>query len=1147
MIRLNRNSVLLACLIALESIACLSGGKVSAQTFAGVITGQVTDAQGAAVPDATVSLTNTMTQEVRKTTTGPDGRYTFARLLPSSYRLQVTHVGFQEYERSGIQLLASHTLELDVTLVVGSTQQTVTVNAAAPLIDTNDANRSMTLTTSTIQALPLNARNAVALVHTSAGVVSARTGMPGTTPDQNTNRFSLNGSREEDTQVLLDGIPMLSPDWGGLMVSPAVDAVQEMQIVRSTYDAEYGRTGGGVINIITRSGGPEYHGGAFEFLRNSAMDANNFFNNRAGKPNPLYHRNQFGGTFGGPVWKSKRLFGFFSYDGVRAGAPTNRLTTVPTPLQRSGDFSQTFNADGSLDVIYDPLTTRTDPNRPGHYIRSPFAGNKIPSTRFDPVAVNVMNLFPTPNQPGDPRTGANNWYGAGVNTNVYNRYEGRVDWAPTEKYTTFLGFTIARENDNPAILFSPAAETNYFAHNPREEVTWGNTFILSPTFVVNVLAGGARWIEGDLSPAAGNEQQQLGFPSSVYAHFADPAPPTFSFANYTSLGYGRLLWAVRNVFTVMVGATKEVGDHSIKFGYMYQPNYMNFTDANTPGFSFNQFFTSGPDPDAKIATAGNSIASLLLGTGASGSLGNPIEPAAKDPYHGFYIQDSWKVTPKLTLNYGLRYEIQGGRTERYNRFTQWNGTLPNPLGPQVGLPLTGGVVFMNANNREQWDSKFLNFAPRIGIAYRLTDRLVMRTGYGIFFDRTTFAGPLGTGNDGFSSSTPWTTSLDGGRTPYAYLHNPFPDGYVPITGSSLGALTNVGQSLSEFTKNRPIPYIQQYSFDFEYQLGSDMMIEVGYAGTLGRKLVYGYGVQLDQLPDKYLALGSQLLQLVPNPFYGVITSGPLSGPTIQYGQLLRPYPQFTGVSITFMPGASSEYNAFVTHFVKRLSHGITLDASYQFSKAMDNSSQSGAPGLVDGARDFNNLAQEWSISSSDQPNSFAIDFVADLPFGHGRAIGSNWPTWLNAVLGGWQISGLYTLASGLPTFFTAPNNTNSFGGNQKPNVNLQQVNQVQRSLTQWFNVNAFSQPAPYTFGNAPRWLDSVRFSAYNNLDAALAKNFQVTERLRAQLRGEFFNAANRTQFGWPDANLGDTIFGQVTGTAPGFTPRNIQVGLRLSF
>src|SRR5579884_1724400 len=387
MIRLNRNSVLLVCLIALESIACLSGGKVSAQTFAGVITGQVTDAQGAAVPDATVSLTNTMTQEVRKTTTGPDGRYTFARLLPSSYRLQVTHVGFQEYERSGIQLLASHTLELDVTLVVGSTQQTVIVNAAAPLIDTNDANRSMTLTTSIIQALPLNARNAVALVHTSAGVVSARTGMPGTTPDQNTNRFSLNGSREEDTQVLLDGIPMLSPDWGGLMVSPAVDAVQEMQIVRNTYDAEFGRTGGGVINITTRGGGPEYHGGIFDYYRNDNMDANSFFNNRAGRPLSEYKRNQFGGSIGGPIWKSKKLFGFFAYEGLRTGAPASRLSTVPTAQQLQGDFSATRNRDGSLAVIYDPTTTALDPAQPGKYIRRPFPGNVIPQSRFDPVAL----------------------------------------------------------------------------------------------------------------------------------------------------------------------------------------------------------------------------------------------------------------------------------------------------------------------------------------------------------------------------------------------------------------------------------------------------------------------------------------------------------------------------------------------------------------------------------------------------------------------------------------------------------------------------------------------------------------------------------------------------------------------------------------
>jgi hypothetical protein len=503
----------------------------------------------------------------------------------------------------------------------------------------------------------------------------------------------------------------------------------------------------------------------------------------------------------------------------------------------------------------------------------------------------------------------------------------------------------------------------------------------------------------------------------------------------------------------------------------------------------------------------------------------------------------------LTVNYGVRQEIQLGRTERYNRHAQLDLNIPNPIGAQAGMPgLKGGLVFMSPDNRTQWDSSFRNLAPRVGVAYKLSDRLAARAGYGIFFDRMNYAGAM-TGVDGYSVTTPWTTSKDGGRTPYSFLQNPFPDGLLPITGSSAGALTNVGQGVGGLMKDRPTPYIQQYSFDLQYQAGGDVLIEAGYTGTQGRKLLYGsYGFQFNQLPDQYLALGDKLLQLVPNPFYGVIATGSLSGKTVQYGQLLRPYPQFTGVSASFMPGASSSYNALVTHVAKRFSRNVTLDLSYQFSKAIDNSSEQGSPGLVDAARDFNNLSLERSISSHDVPHSFAAAFVLGVPVGRGKAVGASWPKWLDAAFGGWQVSGIYRLASGLPSHFSAPNNTNSFGGGQYPNVtNLKDVNVSNPNTSRWFNTAAFSQPAAYTYGNAPRWFTNVRFSRTNNLDAALMKTISITERVKAQVRGEFFNMMNRVQFGWPDTNLASATFGQDNGTAPGSTPRNIQLGLRLNF
>lgn len=1132
-------------------LSLLSGtmaGIAAAQSFSGTITGVVSDPSGAAIPGASVMLTNKFTQEVRTARAEATGRYTFSRLLPSTYSLKVTQTGFREYVRPEFQLTTNQSLEINVELAVGAVAETMEVRAAAEMLDAQTANRSLTLTQDIVQQLPLNARNALTLVHSSAGVVAARTGVPGATQDQNTNRFSLNGGRHESTAVLVDGIPMGAGDWGGMIASPGVDAVQEVQVVRNTYDTEFGRTGGGVVNVTTRGGGPQYHGGIFDFYRNDNLDANSFFNNRAGRKLSEYKRNQFGGTFGGPIWSQKKLFGFFSYEGMRTGGPSSRQSTVPTDLQLKGDFSQTRNRDGSLAVIYDPLTTRTDPANASKYIRSAFPGNVVPSSRFDPVSLNVVKLFPSPNQAGDPITGTNNWYGTGSSSTAYNRYDGRVDWARSERHTMFARFTIGRQNDNPAVMYSSTAETSYYARNPREQVSFGNTFILSPTFVVNAQVGGGRWSEINFSPSAGFDATTLGFSPALVSQFDVGASPVISPGDYTTLGYNRALSATRQVLSVQAGATKELGVHSIKFGWSFQSTQLNFTDSNGPTFNFDRFFTSGPDPDARLATAGNTIASLLLGTGSGGSLPIRIRPASTDPYHGLYLQDTWKVTRRLTLNYGIRYEIQQGRTERYNRLAQLDLDVPNPIGPQVGLPnLKGGLAFMSDANRNQWNSSFSNVAPRVGLAYRVSDRLVARAGYGMFFDRTTYSSPL-TGVDGYSVSTPWTTTKDGGRTPYSYLRNPFPDGLLPITGSSAGATTNVGNSISGFMKNRPTPYIQQYSFDLQYQLGGNVLVEAGYTGTQGRKLLYGYGIQLDQLPDQYLALGNQLLQLVPNPFYGAIASGTLSGKTVQYGQLLRPYPQFTGVSATLMPGASSSYNALVTHLAKRFSNGITVDLSYQFSKAIDNSSENGSPGLVDAARNFNDLSLERSISSHDVPHSFAVAFVAGLPFGKGKAIGASWPRWVDTALGGWQVSGVYRLASGLPSHFTATNNTNSFGGAQQPNVtNMQDVPVAEQTPYRWFNTAAFSQPAAFTFGNAPRWLTNVRFSNANNVDAALIKNLAITERVKAQLRGEFFNALNRTQFGWPDTNIASATFGQNNGTAPGFTPRNIQIGLRINF
>ncbi len=1119
-----------------------------AQTFTGNITGMVTDPSNAAVPQAGITLTNTSTGETRSAKAETGGRFIFSQLLPSVYSLKVSHPGFKESVRSGITLNTNQTIEVNLQLTVGAISEAVQVSAQAEMLDTQTANQSMMLTTQAMRELPLNMRNPLALVHSSAGIVAARTGVSQSTDDQNHNRFAMNGGRHESVAVLVDGIPMAAGDWGGLIASPGVDAVQEVQVIRNTYEAQFGKTGGGVINMTTRGGTQTYHGSLFDFYRNDNLDANTFFNNRAGRALSEFKRNQFGGTVGGPILKAKRVYGFFGYEGLRTGNPASRQATVPTAEQRTGDFSQTLNPDGKLSIIYDPLTTLPNPAVANKFIRTAFPGNKVPSSRFDPVALNMLKLFSEPNQPGDRITGVQNWYSTGSSKTVNDRYDSRIDWSRSASHTLFGRFTIAKLRGDPAMLFQPAAETSSFARNPRYHVSIGNTFILSPTLVVNAQVGGGRWSEINFGAGRGFDLTTLGLPREVAAASDTDEPPTIGVGDYSGLGYSRYLNGVRNLLNAQVNVTKERGAHSIKFGWSIEKSQLNFTDANAPDFSFSRFGTGGPDPDSRVANSGNGLASFLLGFGSGGSLARRVRPASTDTYHGLYVQDSWRVSRRLTFTYGIRYEIQQARTERYDRYARLDFDIASPAAQFAKLPdLKGGLVYMDANNRGQWDTPYNNFAPRGGLSYKVTERLVARAGYGIFFARSNYASPI-SGTDGYSQTTSWLTSVDSGRTPMYYLRNPFAEGIRSPVGSGDGAMTNVGFGASGYQKVRPTPYIQQYSLDLQYEIRGNLLLELGYIGNQGRKLSFGYGVQANQLPDKYLSLGPALLEQVTNPFYGLVSSGTFAQKTVERGQLLRPYPQFTGVSITHMPGASSSYNAGAIRITKRFSKGTLINASYQFSKSIDNASENGSPGLVDGARNFNNLSLERSISSHDIPHSFALAFVQELPFGRGKKLGTSWPKALDLVAGGWQLSGIYRLASGLPNRFTATNNTFSYGGNQVPNVtNVPDAKVDNPTIDRWFNTQAFSLPAPYTFGNVPRWFPNIRFSRANNLDLSLSKNFKLTEKLKAQLRGEFFNAANHFQFGWADTSLNSRTFGQVSGGAPGAGPRNVQLGLRLDF
>jgi hypothetical protein len=1121
-------------------------GAIHGQTFTGTISGVVTDPNGGAIAGAAIRARNEATNDIRQATSNAEGLYIFSQLVPGAYEVSAESPGFRKSVQTGAALRVNQTLELNFSMQIGEVTQIVEVSAGVSMLDTQSANRYVTLDQQTVLDLPVNARNPFALVHVNAGVIAVRTGISQATQDQNHNRFSMNGGRGQAGLTLIDGVPASAVDWGGLIASPSVDSVQEVNIARNQFDAQFGKSDGGAVNMITRGGSNDFHGAVFEFLRNDKLDANSWANNRAGLKRVLFQRNQFGGTFSGPISRNKRLYFFGAYEGLRQGSPGTTITTVPTALQRAGDFSQTFNANGTLSQIFDPFSTRANPSGSG-FIRDPFPGNRIPSGMFDPVAQKIIALYPMPNTPGDQPTNARNFAAAGKTTTINDRMDIRIDWARNEKMTLFGRFTKAWQENIAPVYFGNGADTNFSDVNPRHQVVVGTTLTPTPTWVVNLLLGSGRWRENQNSPSKGLNATALGFSSALVAQFQTATYPGISAQNYTSLNNRRFLNVPRETHNLQVNVTKELGSHSLKFGWIGELARLNNTDFNTPQFDFTRGLTSGPVAAVASTTSGDAIASLLLGTGSGGSAPIGAATAVTAGYHGIYAQDSWRVNRRLTLHLGLRWEVQTARTERYNGFNNFDFNAVNPLSQRTGLNLRGGLVFVSANDRGAWDTAWLNFAPRIGMAYKITDKLVVRGGYGMFYPQTG-----GGTNTGFSTSTTWVSTQGGdGINPNsgALLRNPFPNGFNQPVGASQGLTTLVGESINALSAHHPLGYVQNYSFDFQYEIAKGMAFEIGYTGSQGRKLLFGTGQQANQLHPSELARGSGLDAQVNNPFFGVIPSGALSGRTVPLHRLLRPHPQFLAVNLSGdTPGASSSFNALVTRFNWQISGSLNLLTTYQWSKVIDNASEWQGWEVSDTLRDYYNLQVDRSISAHDIPQSFVNAVVYELPVGKGRKFASSMPKALDFLAGGWQVSSIVRFSSGLPLGFTAPNTLSAYGFQvQRPNVaNLPAAAVENPTPDRWFNTSAFLTPGTYEIGNMTRWAPNIRFGPTRHADLAILKNFRWAERFKAQFRAEMFNFTNTPQFGRANTTLGNTDFGKVSGTT-NVGPRNVQLGLRIQF
>lgn len=1140
--------------------------QVLGQSATGSITGQILDQTGAVVPNAKIALTNSATNQTRTVTSNQDGYYSILLVPPATYRLTATSAGFSTFTQENIILDVGLALKINASLSVGETSQSVLVTDAPPAIETQTSSLGQVIDNQQITDLPTNGRNSYSFAALVPGVL-APPGFTHTAFDEYSDQaVSINGARPNQNLFLLDGGMNTEPAFNGPGYFPSIDLVQEYKVQTNNFSAEFSNAAGGIINVITKSGANSIHGSAYEFYRSDKLTANDFFSNRYGIPRGVFKFNQFGGTVGGPIYRNKTFF-FLNYEGFRQTNAGLFETTVPTVLQRAGDFSQTLDqVTGKVIPIYDPFSTRPDPNNPGHFIRDQYPGNKI--TNINPIGQALIDYYPLPNTPGTGFNGANNFISKSPAINNKDEGSVRIDHSLSATMKLFGRVSQARATqpyanlfgtDTPELLISnPNAKLDKYV---QTQATIDFSDVITPSLLLELNTSFIRYTINRSLPGSGFDPTKLGLPS-YFDTLAASHPscfPTVSTQSETGLGGGcYILRDAYQTYYDYFNMTKELAKHNIKFGAN-----VGFGTLGTarylpagPSFTFNQGFTQGPDAifGTPTQTTGFGFASQLAGTPAGGSVTIGPNQILHYQWYGGYIQDDWKITPKLTLNIGMRYDYNRPFIERFNRIADFNPTLVSPL--QVpGLQLHGGLEYPGVNGipSAMFDSEKKDFAPRLGFAYSPRNGMAVRGGFGIFYGPITGAGFNGNAvpNTGFLATTTEVSSLDG-ATPFNTLSDPFPQGFIQPSGSSLGAATSLGQAIVGSPRDRKTPYAEQYNMDVQQVLGHNVVLDIAYAGNHSVHLLAD--MNANQLPDQYLALGQQLLNQVPNPFYGQIANGPLSAPTVARGQLLLPYPQFTSVTIggatTF--GASS-YNALQVKLEKRYSDGFSILGAFTWSKLMDNllSSQSGFQGggfFEPTTQDWDNLRANRTLSDFDIPKLTAISASYELPFGHKKAFFHDSGI-ANAVLGGWQLNAIVTAQSGSPfTVLIANNQLHNNGNFQYANWNGQPIAKsgpAKNRLNGYYNVSAFSDPGPFAYGNVPRIIGSLRAPGVFNTDLSGFKNFKIYKRADAQFRAEAFNIFNHPQFGFPDFYLGDGNTGNITSQAN--TPRQIQLALKVTF
>jgi hypothetical protein len=1213
------------------ALACVGATAISvhAQNIFGSIVGTVDDQSGSVLPKAGITVTNIGTGEKRAVTSDDQGNYQVLSLPRGEYKVDIDAQGFKHFSRSPIDVVVDQVARVDVAMSIGDQSQTVTVTGAPPIMQTDSASLGQAIEGTAVRDLPLNGRNVLALVALVPGVVpqgASNTNLSG----QNVfaaGNYQIGGGNSNQGSVLVDGVSTNTSYGNAVELVMDQDSIQEFNVQTHNNTAEFGKYTGGVINMSTKSGTNAFHGTAYEYVRNTIFNANSFFakRNNSGKQN--WHQNQFGGNFGGPIFKDKAFF-FADYQGYRQTNGQLVLVTVPTLAELTGDFRELYDTSKTPQPaptpIYDPLTTCGKLGNPACTqaqslnqapLRQQFSYNGqlnvIPPSRLSTVAKNLMAfpIYAKPNVAGTPGSQGPTLNFSRLSTagGINDQYTIRGDQNLSSRQTLFERYTAwSSKNIDP----TPFPENNlyYIALAPEvfttKQMVFGDTYVFNSKSVADIRLGYLRWNYNRIPTNFGlDESKAFGWPS--YMNFGglnglpkSTAVPMMSTGGPISYyeGSAGYIFSINNNYSIALNYQRVWNRHTFKFGADLRRLEMNYFQNNNPGgiFTFDNAFT-GSNPGSPGST-GNPLASFELGD-VSTSTAQTVQTAPPTYqtvyYQGYFAQDTWQVTNKLTASLGLRYEVPGTFRSRHG----WADTFnPTEINSVVNIPGAFDLVSSAQHPaggvyNENWN----DWSPRIGVAYRLNDKSVVRAAFGKFFvpaDLQFPSAPLQAGVNFLNNLMVNTT--DGQLTPNYTLDNPYPNGLLapPHRDPNFQKLL-LGGNAQALSQNEPNGFTYQWNLSVEHQFPLGMALTASYAGLRGEHLPIS--IPINPLPDSEVAKaaadpncsignfgagGCYLTQSVNNPYYGTIVQGPLSQQTVLKNQTLRPFPQYGGISNSGHYAGISNYHSLEVKLQKRMAGGGQLLGAYTFSKLLTNAEYLtawlDATGSA-GYSDYNNLGGEYANSSFDARQRLVVSYVYPLPIGKGKYMLSNLNSVANAIIGGWGVEGITTFQKGLPLALSNSNNTLStyaFLGSMRPMyvpsaTGCNGTKTIGGSMydrlggkfakTTYFNTACFiSQSAaklpdgtanPYfndfVYGNESRTDNTLRGPGQANWDMSLYKDFPIHENMAFNLRVEAFNLFNRVQFGNPNTSVGNTSIGQITTQLN--NPRALQLSGRFNF